>query len=148
MRDRAVTTALNYALLLGIVSILVSTLVFGVGGLVDNQQERAIRSQLEVAGNRLANDVAAVGGIPNQTDADVSVSLTSDLPERSVGSRYTISVSDGASPNRYQLTLQSTDPDVVVTVEFRSSTTVQPATVRGGQIEVVYDPSKGVILRD
>ena len=150
MRDRATTTALNYVLLLGVVSILVSTLVFGVGGLVTDQQERAIRSQLDVVGSRLATDVVAVDGVANQTGG--TVRLRSDLPERAVGSQYTITVDDHDAP-RYRLTLQSTDPAVVATVTFRSRTTVRPVTVHGGSvvIELSYDPVTGqpeVVLRD
>lgn len=150
MRDRATTTALNYVLLLGIVSILVSTLVFGVGGLVTDQQERAVRSQLDVVGNRLANDIVAADGVASQTDG--TVRLRSDLPADVVGSRYTIEIDDGdvADDGRYRLTLRSSDPDVVVTVTFRSRTPVEAGTVRGGRVEVEYDPatSEGVVLRD
>lgn len=148
MRDRALTTALNYVLLLGIVSILVSTLVFGVGALVTDQQERAVRSQLEVVGNRLANDLVTVDGVASQTDG--SVRLRSDLPERVVGGRYTVTVDDGDVDGRYRLTLRSSDPDVEVRVTFRSQTPVEAVTVRGGPVDIAYDPgtSEGVILRD
>jgi hypothetical protein len=144
MRDRAVTTTLNYVLLLGIVSILVSTLVFGVGGLVTDQQERAVRAQLDVVGNRLANDVVAVDGAVQQTDGEIH--LRSDLPERAVGSRYRVTVSNVAG-DRYQLTLRSTDPDVVATVTFRSRTSVAETTVRGGTVVIEYTGSE-VVLRD
>ncbi|AFK21382.1 hypothetical protein E6P09_16605 (plasmid) [Haloferax mediterranei ATCC 33500] len=147
MTDRATTIALNYVMLLGVVSILVSTLVFGVGGLVTDQQERGVRSQLDVVGNRLANDLTTVDGLASQTGS--SVSLRSDLPDRAVGSRYTITVSP-IGGDLYQLTLQSSDPDVVVRVRFQSQTPIESGTVRGGPVDIEYDSgtSEGVVLRD
>ncbi|ELZ31409.1 hypothetical protein C474_08907 [Halogeometricum pallidum JCM 14848] len=147
MRDRASTTALNYVMLLGIVAILVSTLVVGVGDLVIDQQERGVRSQLDVVGNRLAADVAAVDGVARQTDG--TVRLRSDLPDRVVGSPYTVTVEQTGSDS-YRLTLRSSTPDVVVHVPFRSTTPVAEGTVRGGPVDVGYDPatSSEVTLRD
>ena len=58
--DRAVSATLGYVLVIGITTILISGLFLAAGGFVENQHERAIRAELEVVGNRLAADIAAV----------------------------------------------------------------------------------------
>jgi hypothetical protein len=142
-RDRAVETALNYAILLGVATVLMSTLVFGVSGVVNDQQERAVRAQLETVGNRLAVDVGAVDNLARPGGA-TEASVAADLPARAAGARYTVAV-ESVGGDRYRLVLASTDPEVTVRVPFAARTPVAETTVRGGPLVVEYDGSSVVV---
>lgn len=145
-RDRGATTALNYAILLGVATILMSTLVYGVSGVVNDQQERAVRAQLETVGNRLAGDVGTVDHLAS-TAGTTEANVAADLPARAAGARYTVAV-ESVSGDRYRLVLASTDPEVTVRVPFASRTPVAETTVRGGPVVVEYDGSSVVVSGD
>lgn len=136
--SRGVTTPLNYVLILGMVALLVSTLVLGVGGLVDGEQERTVRAQLEVIGHRFANDLTAAEQLGRHGGG--AVRLVADLPPEAVGSWYAIEVASVGS-GRYELRLRSANPDVTTVVPFRSETTIVSNTVRGGPVVVTYTPT-------
>lgn len=145
--DRAVTTALRYALLLVIVAVLVSGLFVGVGEFVETQQERAIGSQLETVGNRLAGDLATASRLVETgsgSAAEPTVALRTRLPDTVAGSEYRIEV-DGTGPE-YTLTLWSVDPVVEASVVVRSSTDIDTGTtVPGGRVLIEYDGSELVM---
>lgn len=143
-RDRAVTTALNYAILLGVASVLMSTLVVGMSGVVADQQERAVRSQLEVVGNGLADDVGTVDRLVRPGNG-TEVRVVADLPRRAVGARYTVTVASRGG-DRYALVLASAAPEVSVTVRFASRTPVATGTVDGGPLVVAYDPADDEVV--
>jgi hypothetical protein len=147
--DRGLSTALNYVLILGIVSILVTTLLFGFGGLVGNQQETTSREQLEVIGNRVAADLGQVDTLASHAPGN-DQSVRSDLPTRVVGASYTISVAK-VGTERYELTLTTGDPSSTVVVPFRSTTDISvPDTIYGGPLVFEYDSTPGaeqVVIR-
>lgn len=136
--NRGVTTPLTYVLILGMVSLLVSALILGVGGLVDGEQERAVRAQLEVIGHQFANDLTAAEQLGRHGTG--TVRLVAELPREAVGSRYTITVA-AAGGGQYELRLRSATPDVTTVVPFRSQTPVDATTVRGGSVVITYSPS-------
>lgn len=135
---RAVTNVLNYALMLGIVSLVVSGLVFGVGAVVENQQERAIQGELKTIGNRLAEDVSTVDRLVAQNDGNGAVVLHTTLPEHVAGSGYKITVTETGT-DRYLLVLESTDPEIQVRVSLRMDADLATGTVHGGELTIRYD---------
>ncbi|WP_255152356.1 DUF7266 family protein [Halorarius halobius] len=143
-RDRGVTSVLNYALLLVVVTLLIAGLFVGVSDLVAGQHERTTRSQLETVGHRLAADVGTadrlVAGAGGQ-----QVRLHSDLPDAVGGSQYRVSVT-GVGGDRYELTLQSDAPDVAVSVRVRSGVGLRETTVDGGRVVVEYDPTQDELV--
>lgn len=144
--DRGLSTALNYVLILGIVSILVTTLLFGFGGLVENQQETTSREQLEVIGNRVASDLGQVDTLASHAPGH-DHSVRADLPTRVVGASYTISVAK-VGTNSYELTLTTGDPSSTVVVPFRSTTEISaPNTIYGGPLVFEYAGGQVVISR-
>lgn len=139
--DRGLSTALNYVLVLGIVSILVTTLLAGFGGLVANQQEEASRAQLEVIGNRVAADVGQVNTLVASDDR-YNQTVRTDLPTRVVGASYTLTVTsnpDIAEEGYYLFTLSTGDPKTTVTVPFRSTTEIVTGTIYGGPLVIEYN---------
>lgn len=138
MTDRAVSTVANYAVLLGIVTLLISGLFVGTSGLVTGQQERVIRSELTVLGNQIAADLGAADRLARQAGESGTMRATLDLPEHVGGSTYRIRVTDGATDTQYELTLLSTAPEVSVTILVRTHLSLATGTVDGGDIAIVY----------
>ncbi|MFC4356875.1 hypothetical protein ACFO0N_02805 [Halobium salinum] len=139
--DRAVSTPLGYVLTLAITTVLISGLLIAMGGFVDGQRERVVRSELEVLGEQVAADVSAADRlvVAGGTDTDVRASFR--LPERVGGSAYTVELTDSdAGDDAATVTLHSADPEVTVEVTFRTRTDVQVgAPVQGGNLVVEYD---------
>lgn len=142
---RGLTTVLQYVLVLFIVSLLVSGLLFGFSEIVLDQREQTARSNLEVAGHRIAGGFATVDrlGAPDTTAA-VTIELSAEV----VGSQYGIAVrNEGGDPT---VVLQSWNPDVTVRVDLETETPVRETSVKGGPITVRYDRDDGVleVVRD
>lgn len=134
--DRAVSVTVNYALNLLVATLLVGGVLTATGGMVEDRRTSAVRTELEVVGERVAADLmaadrlAAVGTAGAGTDPTVVVSVS--LPERVAGTRYEVSIEN--SPPRIVLT--SEHPDVEVTVGFHHDTPVAPTTVHGGDLRI------------
>lgn len=138
--ERAVSAVLGYILTLSIVTLLISGLLVASGDFVQNQHERAIRAELEVVGNRLAADLAAVDRLALATGSGGRIRLVTDLPARTAGNPYAIDVSSvNGSPNVYRLTLNTTEPAVIVVVRVRLETNLAEGTLNGGDVTVVYN---------
>lgn len=142
---RAVSPVFGYALTLGITTVLIAGLLIAAGGFVDTQRQATTESELEVIGHQLAADVAAADRLA-RTDGTETVAVTRGLPNRVVGSSYTVHVRDDENgPTRPYLELTSTQPEVSVTVGLLSQTDVDPSSVGGGKIVVTYENGALVI---
>lgn len=140
MDNRAVSAVLGYIMMLAVVTLLISGLFFAAGNFVEDEQERAIRAELEVVGNRLAADIAAVDRLALSAGSSGAAELTSDLPRSTAGKTYQVAIDEvsGAS-GVYHINLSTSDPVVEVNVRVRSETTVDTGTVSGGDVKIVYD---------
>lgn len=136
MTDRALSTVMNYVLMLTIVTLLTSGLVFGVSNAVENRQQDALSSELNVVAQRLVADLATADRLAVETDGRVE--LTADLPRRAVGSRYEIEIADEGG-DRYRITLRSHEPEMSTEAYVRTNTPIVEGTVDGGELRVVYD---------
>lgn len=147
MTDRAVSTVLSYALILGIVSILTATLFVSASGFVENERQETVHSTLEVTGHSLAADLETADRLARSGDTQ-RVVVTSELPDRVAGAQYWIDIT-GDGDDRYEITLRSVDPDVSVTVSVRSATEIPSSSVDGGDVEIAYDESNDeLVVRD
>lgn len=144
--NRAVSSALSYALVVAITLSLTSGLVLGAEALVDEQRETAVRSQLEVVGQRLASTVATVDRM-GQLDGTSTASITREFPRRIAGAQYRIRVvQHPAVADRGTIYLDSRDLNVNVSVPVRlSDTTLAETRINGGPLRVVYDPSTDTV---
>lgn len=137
MRDRGVSTALNYVLALGIVALLVSGLFVGMSGFVEERRDGAVRSELSVVGNRLATDVGTAERLTLTGDAR-TVRLSVTLPDRVSGTHYLMNVTR-RTPEQYLLVLRAPTADVSTTVHLRSRVRIEQTTVSGGDLRITYD---------
>lgn len=142
--DRSVSTTLNYVLALSVATVLTSGLLIAGGSFLDDQQDRAGRVELEVLGQQLASDIEATDRLSRDLDGDDTVNVTRSLPDRVAGSQYTIRVRSGDP----ELLLNMTDSDVSVTMNLATQRSVEPTTIDGGDVRIVYDDPDLVVKND
>lgn len=134
---RGQTTTLEYTLTLALGALVVVTLVVGAGEFVTDQREQVVRTELNVVGQQLAGDIVAADRLAQAGESTETVELTSDLPATVAGTGYNVAV-DTSGPTQ-RLVLTSTDPEVEVSLRVRTTTTLEPGGVSGGELTVVYD---------
>lgn len=137
--ERAVSAVFGYVLALGIVTLLIGGLFIAAGDFVESQHDRAIRSELEVVGNRLAADVAAVDRLALAAESNGEVQLRIELPPRVAGEPYQIQIDDSVAQEVHLLTLTASQPAVTVEVRVRTETPMASGTINGGDVVVVYN---------
>ncbi len=147
--DRGISPVFGYVLTLGISTLLVSGLLIAAGGFVEDQREATSRSELRVIGQQVSADIAAADRL-NRTDGASEVAISRGLPERVVGSQYSISLrTDGNGPTPTYLRLTTVEPNVTVEVGVTTITDVQETTVSGGEIVVEYEePADQLVMRN
>ncbi len=141
--DRGVSTALGYVLTLAVASMVVVGLLAAAGGFVGDQRERAVRTEFDVLGQRVASDLATVDRLARSGD-DASVTVESELPRTVAGTQYRVQVVGDASGAT--VILRSSQPDVTVRVPVTNRTAVAPANVTGGPLELAYDRSRDEVV--
>ncbi len=140
MTDRAVSVTVNYVLTLAITALLLSGLLVAAGGLVESQSERAIRSELDVLGQHLAADIESADRLATVAEGEsAEVRIGTSLPARVAGRSYRIAVGEN------ELTLRTTDPEVSVTVPFRTTNEVEERTIRGGDLRTEWSDDSGTL---
>lgn len=135
--DRAVSTTVGYVITLGITSLLVTGLLIGGGGFVQDQREKTIRDEMEVIGQQLAADIAAADRLAGAGGSSPTVSIDRELPDKVTGRTYTVDVDDTASgESTVTLTLTTEDPEVSVEVSVYVRTDVADRQLQGGDVVV------------
>lgn len=148
--DRGVSTVVSYALILGIVALLLVALTMAFAPLVTSQQTSAVHSTLEVVGNDLAGDVESVDRLAVAAGANGTVVHRTRLPERIGGSSYRIEIDQPGGETYYEITLRSPDHELGVTVTVRTQTEIDVAeigTLDGGHLEIAYE-GDGMVIRN
>lgn len=133
--SRGVSTTLGYVLNLGVATILVTMLMLSAGTLVEDQRERAVRTELQVVGERVVADLAAADRLARASD-DGTVRFAIETPPRIAGSSYEIRVNETGTEH---LVLVADRPNVEVRVAYQTQLPVESATVRGGELVVTFD---------
>lgn len=138
--SRALTSVLQYVLVIFMVSLLVSGLLFGFSEIVLEQREQTVRSNLEAAGHRIAGGIATTDRLgTSESTATVTIDLSSEV----VQSQYFVTIqTQGGDPT---VVLKSWDPEVTVRVGLETETPVRETTVRGGPITIRYDQDDDVL---
>lgn len=143
--DRGVSTALGYMLSLMVATLVVTGLFVAAGGFVEQQRDRAVRSEFRVVGQRVAADLLTTDRLARSA-GDGHVRVESDVPRVVAGRQYTIRIN--ATDHGSQVVLEMTDPDVVVRVPFRNQTAVATRNVTGGPLVFSYNESGGEVVVD
>ena len=155
--DRAVSITVNYVIVLGITAVLISGLLVGAGGYVQDQRESVVREQLSVVAEQVAAgiddaDRLARAGEGAVVNGSRSVRIGVDLPTRVAGESYRIEVTEvptpAGQPTRHALTLQSVSTRVSVTLSISTLVDVQDGSVNGGWMVVRLDAGPTLVLDD
>lgn len=133
MSDRGVSVTVNFALSLVVATMLMSALLFATGSLLDNQQDRTVRSELRVVGERLAASLMTADRLAEAGAIDVAI--RTEAPTRVGGTGYQVEVN--VSSDTSELILEPTGPFSIVYVQFANTTDVEPRTIDGGDMQVV-----------
>ena len=140
--DRAVSVTVGYVINLAIVAVLVTGLIVAGGGVLEGQTDRVIEDELEVIGQQVASNLMGADRLAraNETDEPDELVVRADLPQRTAGVGYTMTVDDG------EIVLETRNPDVTVTVPFRTELEVSESSVDGGPIRTEYDDGELVVI--
>jgi hypothetical protein len=147
MDDRAVTPAVTHALTIGISAILITGLMVGAGGLLDNQRTYVVENGLENVGGAVTGELVRIDQF--DTDGvDADVTFTTDHPERVGGRTYNVVLEPGSPQST--LSLDATgESELTVRYRFANETSVCESAVDGGEITVAFDVSEPCLeLRD
>lgn len=143
MSDRGISPVLAYVLTLGITTLLVAGLFLSAGNFVGDQNDRAMRSELDVIGNRLAADIAAVDRLALAAGSTGEAELQTDLPVRAAGQQYEISITNvSGSKSVYSINLTVLNGDIEIGVRVKSQTEIGNNTVSGGNVLIAYNGTK------
>lgn len=135
MSDRAVTSTVEFVLVIAIAAILMSGLIIAASTLVDRQNTSVGRSQMEAVGQQVSGGIESADRLHRAGDSTSTMELEYDLPDRILSSGYTIEIRD--SPQEVVVTSSVTDNPV--TVSFDSETGVAPTTTAGGDFVIEYN---------
>ncbi len=135
--DRAVSITVGYVLNFAIATVLFSALLIGGSGLIESQTRTVTQDELSVAGQQLAAELSSADRLVRAGDGDPSeLSIRTELPTRTAAGGYSIGIEHSGGEGTIEL--RSTNPEVVVTVPFRSETEVDTVTVAGGSVRIEY----------
>lgn len=97
---RGVSTAVSYTLAIGITVVLVSGLVFTLGGLLDGQNDRATDAELRSVAEGVATEIDKMDRLAARTGSDGTYATRVDGPGLLAGSSYTVSVDESCADGR------------------------------------------------
>lgn len=140
-RSRAVAVTLNYVLVLGIATILVTGLLVAGGSFVEDQREGVIDSELAVIGNHLAGNIEQVDRMARAGEDDPSVAHVNQTFQTGVsGTTYTVQME--TDPDT--LVVRSSRPARIARIPINTRTQLDDgAFASGGEMTVYYDPDGG-----
>ncbi|WP_324662762.1 DUF7266 family protein [Haloarcula sediminis] len=139
---RAVSPAVTQALTIGISTILITGLLLGGSSYVDNKREQTVRQGLQDVGSGVASDLVRLDQF-DTADVSSNVSFTSNYPDRLAGEGYRVHVVEDGELT--MIHINSTSSDRQTQVRFANDQPVCESTVRGGQITVLYDVTRGCL---
>ena len=153
--DRAVSITVNYVIVLGITAVLITGLLVGAGGYVQEQRENVVREELSVLAEQVAAGITDADRLARAHERSVvtgsrTVRVGVDLPSRVAGESYRIEVRNvsipGEHPTRYELTLRSSSTRVSVTLSTSTLVSVQNGSVDGGLVVVRFDTGGSTLV--
>lgn len=153
--DRAVSITVNYVIVLGITAVLISGLLVGAGGYVQEQRENVVREELSVIAEQVAAGIDDADRLARAHERSVvtdsrTVRVGVDLPNRVAGESYRIEVRNtsgpGEQPTRQALTLRSSSTRVSVTLRISTVVGLRNGSVNGGWVVVRLDTGESTLV--
>ncbi|RQH03187.1 DUF7266 family protein [Natrarchaeobius oligotrophus] len=144
MDDKAVSTALNYVLLLGITVLLMGGLSVAAGDLLETQHEGAVNAELDVIGERIVADLQTADRLTRADGTAETVLVRSSPPETISGGHYSVRIVHVGGETR--LILESASADVTTETTVPTTTPVAETGLIGGPLEIRYDDENGELV--
>ncbi|WP_225334692.1 DUF7266 family protein [Halomicrobium urmianum] len=141
MTDRAVSSALNYALTLAIATLLVTGLLIAGIDFVEARQDQVLRTELAVIGEQVAADLDRANRLAAAGDGTTAVWINQSFPERVAGARYWVRLEPETGSEPPRVVVEATDPAVTAAVRLKQTVTVAESRTDGGDVAVVYNDS-------
>jgi len=126
--DRALMVPVAHVMTIAITTVLIAMVMVSATAMLENERESTTRAELETVGNRIAADI---GRLDSLASDGAKTNLTSKHTDRIAGSRYTVSLAEGAtcdtgtSSSKWCLELESVEHDVVQYVPIHNDTEIQ-----------------------
>ncbi len=141
--DRAVSITVNYVIVLAITAVLVSGLLVGAGGYVQDQRTNVVREELTVVAEQLTAGIDDADRLSRAEAESRSVRVGVNLPTRVAGESYRIEVTElptpAGQPTRHELRLRSAESDVGVTLTISTLVDLDEGSVNGGWVVIRLD---------
>jgi len=137
--ERGQSTTLDYTLALAVAAVVATVLFAAAGNFVADQRERVVRTELGVIGQQLADEVVAADRLARAGDDTETLVVNATMPQQVAGTSYTVTVAEGGGT--HWLNLSSDRPEVSVTTQIRTETDVATGSLKGGSVDIVYDPA-------
>lgn len=143
--DRGVSVAVGYVLNLAIATVLFSALLIGGSGMIESQTRTVTHDELSVTGQQLASELSSADRLARAGNGSTpsNLRLRTDLPDRTTAGSYTIEIEHNGTEGTIEL--RSTNPEISVSIPFRSETSVQNASIGGGSVEIDYESDELVV---
>ncbi|XVH30979.1 DUF7266 family protein [Haloferacaceae archaeon DSL9] len=145
--ERAVSTAIGYALAISITTVLVAGVLTAGATLVDGERDRIAAIELETAGEQLARGISDVDRLRRAADdnaaargGDVTTAAVRlSLPRRVAGRSYAVSIdADARDDPPYTHTITLRTDATTRTVSVRTATPIVAGRVDGGPVRIEY----------
>jgi hypothetical protein len=146
--SRGTSITITYSMTVAVSSLLVMGLIFSAGGMLDQQQDRAIREQLQDLGTRVTSELLHTDRLVTTTTSSDRVRLRTNLPNAVAGSGYRVELVTSGTPTVSTVYLNSTSTSISVPVEIDTQTDVCPAIANGGQLIVAYNATQDCLTID
>lgn len=148
--DRGLSTTVGYVLGLAIMLLLSTGLFITGGDFVNDQRDEAIRSELQVVGQQVANDLSRLdrtvdGSAPFGGGPAATIAVTERVPQKVAGYSYDIEIQDPAAPGVPHLLLSTQNPDIEVRVNVTANNDLSPSVIDGGEYTIEFDQSTGTL---
>lgn len=146
---RATTIALNYVLVLGISTLLVTGLIIAGGTFVEDQRSNVVQGELNVVGTHLAGNLEQVDRYAKAGNGDSVAYINQTFQRQVSGESYQVElVPNTGEPEPPQVVLTPNSGDVTVQINTTVQSDIEASTARGGTISIYYEDDSLVIGND
>ncbi|MXR52213.1 hypothetical protein GRX03_11445 [Halovenus sp. WSH3] len=145
-RSRGVSITLNYVLVLGISSVLVTGLIVAGGTFVEDQRDDVAEGEANVIGTHIAGNIEQVDRYVEAGNGTETAYVNQTFQPDVSGAPYRVTlVEPDASTElaRLRIDVQGSSASVEINVSVR--TPVIESQADGGAIAVIYDDDEGGI---
>lgn len=140
--QRGISIALTHALTIGITALLITVLLFSVGSMFSDQEERVVRSGLHDISDRTADELVTLDRLAGP---NLRSNIGSNLryPTQVGGSSYSIDLQNRSGTA--VVYVNATNSAISVPTEIETESNICPAYQNGGWTRVYYNTTRACL---